>query len=194
MQFLPLCLARKGVFYGRNTLTITKGEVNLLGQLEEKKLIVADLTEKFKNAQSVVVVDYTGLNAKQTTDLRKQLRENNVDYIVAKNTLLKRAADECGYGALADTFTGVTAVAFCADDVVKPANIICKFIKDNKILTIKGGIAEGEVIDVAKVEALGALPSKEVLLSKVAYCFKAPLQKVAMVLEAKRRKDEEATA
>ena len=187
MQFLPLCLARKGVFYGRNTLTITKGEVNLLGQLEEKKLIVADLTEKFKNAQSVVVVDYTGLNAKQTTDLRKQLRENNVEYIVAKNTLLKRAADECGYGALADTFTGVTAV-------VKPANIICKFVKDNKILTIKGGVAEGEVIDVAKVEALGALPSKEVLLSKVAYCFKAPLQKVAMVLEAKRRKDEEATA
>ena len=75
-----------------------------------------------------------------------------------------------------------------------PANIICKFIKDNKIVTIKGGIAEGEVIDAAKVEALGALPSKEVLLSKVAYCFKAPLQKVAMVFEAKRRKDEEATA
>ena len=162
-----------------------------MGQLEEKKLIVADLTEKFKNAQSVVVVDYTGLNAKQTTDLRKQLRENNVEFIVAKNTLLKRAAAECGYEALNDVFAGVTAVAFCADDVVAPANIICKFVKDNKVMTIKGGIAEGEVNDVAKVEALGALPSKEVLLSKVAYCFKAPLQKVAMVFEAKRRKDEE---
>lgn len=162
-----------------------------MGQLEEKKLIVADLSAKFKNAQSVVVVDYTGLNAKQTTELRKQLRESNVEYVVAKNTLLKLAAVENGYEALTDVFTGVTAVAFCDSDVVAPANIICKFIKDNKILTIKGGIAEGEVIDVAKVEALGALPSKEVLLSKVAYCFKAPLQKVAMALEAIRVKAEE---
>ena len=162
-----------------------------MGQLEEKKLIVADLSAKFKNAQSVVVVDYTGLNAKQTTELRKQLRESNVEYVVAKNTLLKLAAVENGYEALADVFTGVTAVAFCDNDVVAPANIICKFIKDNKILTIKGGIAEGEVIGVAKVEALGALPSKEVLLSKVAYCFKAPLQKVAMALEAIRVKAEE---
>ena len=71
-----------------------------MGQLEQKKLIVADLSEKFKNAQSVVVVDYTGMNAKQTTELRKQLREKNVEYIVAKNTLLKRAAEENGYGEL----------------------------------------------------------------------------------------------
>ena len=162
-----------------------------MGQLEEKKLIVADLSAKFKNAQSVVVVDYTGLNAKLTTELRKQLRESNVEYVVAKNTLLKRAAVENGYEALSDVFNGVTAVAFCDNDVVAPANIICKFIKDNKVLTIKGGIAEGEIIDVAKVEALGALPSKEVLLSKVAYCFKAPLQKVAMALEAIRVKAEE---
>lgn len=162
-----------------------------MGQLEEKKLIVADLSAKFKNAQSVVVVDYTGLNAKQTTELRKQLRESNVEYVVAKNTLLKRAAVENGYEALSDVFNGVTAVAFCDNDVVAPANIICKFIKDNKVLTIKGGIAEGEIIDVAKVEALGALPSKEVLLSKVAYCFKASLQKVAMALEAIRVKAEE---
>lgn len=165
-----------------------------MGQLEQKKLIVADLSEKFKNAQSVVVVDYTGMNAKQTTELRKQLREKNVEYIVAKNTLLKRAAEENGYGELGEVLTGVTAVAFCADDVVAPANVICKFSKDNKILTIKGGIAEGEVIDVAKVEALGALPSKEVLLSKVAYCFKAPLQKVAIALDAIRRKAEEENA
>ena len=95
-----------------------------MGQLEQKKLIVADLSEKFKNAQSVVVVDYTGMNAKQTTELRKQLREKNVEYIVAKNTLLKLAAEENGYGALAEVFTGVTAVAFCADDVVAPANVI----------------------------------------------------------------------
>lgn len=166
-----------------------------MGQLEEKKQIVADLTEKFKNAQSVVVVDYTGVNAKQTTNLRKSLRENGVDYIVAKNTLLKIAANEAGYSELNDTFTGVTAIAFCDNDVVTPANIICKFIKDEKVMTIKGGIAEGVVIDTAKVEVLGSLPSKEVLLSKVASCFKAPLQNVCLALEAIRKKaEEEATA
>ena len=166
-----------------------------MGQLEEKKQIVADLTEKFKNAQSVVVVDYTGVNAKQTTNLRKSLRENGVEYIVAKNTLLKIAANEAGYGELNDTFTGVTAVAFCSDDVVTPANIICKFVKDEKVMTIKGGIAEDVVIDPAKVDVLGSLPSKEVLLSKVASCFKAPLQNVCLALEAIRKKaEEEATA
>lgn len=162
-----------------------------MGQLEEKKQIVADLTEKFQNAQSVVVVDYTGVNAKQTTLLRKTMREAGVDYVVAKNTLLKRAAEDCGYGELADVFNGVTAVAFCSNDVVTPANIICKFIKEEKVLTIKGGIAEGSVIGVEKVEVLGSLPSKEVLLSKVASCFKAPLQNVCLALEAIRKKAEE---
>lgn len=166
-----------------------------MGQLEEKKQIVADLKEKFASAQSVVVVDYTGVNAKQTTDLRKSLREAGVDYIVTKNTLFKRAAEETGYGELNSVFNGVTAVAFCANDVIAPANIICKFIKDQKVMTIKGGAAEGKVVDAAQVNVLGTLPGKETLLAQVAMCFKAPLQKVCFALEEIRKKaDGEATA
>lgn len=175
--------------------TVEERKVNLLGHLEEKKQIVADLTEKFQSAQSVVVIDYKGVNAKQTTKLRKTLRENGVDYVVAKNTLLRRAATECGYEALSDAFVGVSAVAFCNDDVVKPANLISKFIKEEKICVMKAGVIEGEVIDAAKVEVLGSLPGKEALLAQVAACFLAPLSNVCYALDAVRKKaEEEATA
>lgn len=162
-----------------------------MSSIDSKKQIVADLQEKFQNAQSVVVIDYTGVNAKQTTELRKTLRENGVDYVVAKNTLFKRAAEGAGYEGLNDYFKGVSAAAFCAEDVVRPANLLSKFIKDNKIMLIKGGIIEGEVIDAAKVEVLGNLPSREGLLSQVASCFKAPLQNVCYALDAVRKKQEE---
>lgn len=166
-----------------------------MSSIEAKKQIVTDLQAKFESAQGIVVVDYTGVNAKQTTELRKSLRESGVDYVVAKNTLLKRAAEAAGVTGMDEMFQGVSAVAFCAEDAVKPASIITKFIKDNKVLVLKGGVLEGAVIDVAKVERLGSLPSKEGLLSQVASCFKAPLQNVCYALEAVRKKaEEEATA
>lgn len=165
-----------------------------MGQLEAKKQIVQELTEKFQNAQSVVVVDYTGVNAKQTTELRKSFRESNVEYLVAKNTLLKRAAEAAGYAELGDVFQGVTAVAFSAEDVVAPASIVSKFIKDNKVMEVKGGILEGEIISADKVKVVGELPSKEVLLSQVASCFLAPVQNVAYALEAIRKQAEEQEA
>lgn len=168
-----------------------------MGSIEQKKVVVGELTEKFKTARATVVVDYLGVNAKQTTLLRKTLRENGVDYVVAKNTLLKRAADEAGFKDLEDYFTGVTAIAFSNDDEVKAANLIAKFIKDEKILKIKGGTLEDRVLDAKKVEILGSLPSKEALLSQVASCFLAPLQNVCYALEAVRKKaagEDEATA
>lgn len=158
---------------------------------EDKKQIVADLTEKFKNAVSIVVVDYTGVNAKQTTNIRKAFRENDVEYVVAKNTLFKRAANEAGITGLDDAFTGVTAVAFASEDAVAPASVVSKFIKDEKIMVIKKGLLEGEVIDAAKVEKLGSLPSQEILLAQLASCFLAPLRNVAYALDAVRKKAEE---
>lgn len=162
-----------------------------MNQKEDKKQIVADLKEKFEKAVSIVVVDYTGVNAKQTTNLRKQFRENGVEYVVSKNTLLKRAANEAGISGLDDSFAGVTAVAFCYDDAVKAASIVSKFVSNEKIMTIKSGLLEGEVLDVAKIEKLGSLPSKDVLLAQVASCFLAPLRNVAYALDAVRKKAEE---
>lgn len=158
-----------------------------MGSLNEKQAIVADLKEKFEGAKATVIVDYVGINAKQTTALRKNLRENGVDYVVAKNTLFKRAAQEAGFEGLDDYFTGVTAVAFGQDEVIA-ANLVSKFIKDESVLTIKGGTLEDQVIDEAKVKVLGSLPSREGLLSQVASVFKAPLQNVCYALEAVRKK------
>ena len=144
-----------------------------MGSREGKEQIVSELTEQFKSAQAVVVVDYRGISVAQDTKLRKELRENGVKYVVAKNTLLSIAAKEAGFEGICDTFKGVTSVAFCD----------------------KGGILEGEVIDAAKVQALSELPSKEILLAQVASCFQAPIQRLCYVFEEiRKKKEEEATA
>lgn len=162
-----------------------------MGSLEGKKQIVAELKEKFVQAKAVVVVDYRGITVAQITKLRKELREAGVEYLVMKNTLLSIAAKEAGYEGITDVFKGVTAVAFCNDDVIAPARIIGKFSKDNKVLEMKGGILEGEVISAEKVQALSELPSKEILLAQVASCFQAPIQRLAYVFEEIRKKQEE---
>lgn len=161
-----------------------------MGSLEGKKAVVAELVEKFKNANTVVVVDYRGLTVAQATKLRKELREAGIDYRVVKNTLLTIAAKEAGYEELTPLFKGVTAIAFGAEDVVAPAQIITKFSKDNKVIEVKGGILEGKVLDQVGVQALGDLPSKEVLLAQVASCFQAPIQRMAYVLEEIRKSKE----
>lgn len=161
-----------------------------MGSLEGKKQIVAELVEKFKQAPAVVVVDYRGVSVAQITKLRKELREAGVEYVVVKNTLLTIAAKEAGVEGITEVFKGVTAIAFGSDDVVAPAKIIGKFIKENKIMEVKGGILEGKVIDAEAVVALGDLPSKEVLLAQVASCFQAPIQRLAYVLEEIRKSKE----
>lgn len=163
-----------------------------MGALESKKEIVAELTERFKTAGTIVVVDYRGLTVAQATTMRKQLREAGVDYRVVKNTLLTIAAKEAGYEEITPLFKGVTAIAFGGEDIVAPAQIISKFSKDNKVLELKGGILEGKVIDQAGVIALGELPPKEVLLAQVASCFQAPIQRLAYVLEEVRKSQETA--
>lgn len=161
-----------------------------MGSLEGKKQIVQELVEKFNQSASVVVVDYRGVSVAQITKLRKELREAGVEYMVVKNTLLTIAAKEAGYEGITSMFKGVTAIAFSREDVVAPAKIIGKFIKDNKIMEVKGGLLEGDILDAAGVTALGDLPSKEALLAQVASCFQAPIQKMAYVLEEIRKSKE----
>lgn len=163
-----------------------------MGSREGKEQIVSELTEQFKSAQAVVVVDYRGISVAQDTKLRKELRENGVKYVVAKNTLLSIAAKEAGFEGICDTFKGVTSVAFCDSDAVAPARIIGKFSKDNKILTVKGGILEGEVIDAAKVQALSELPSKEILLAPGCVLLPSTYPKIVLCIrrnsQEKRRR------
>ncbi len=150
--------------------------------LEQKKQIVAELTEKLKSACAGVIVDYKGINVADDTKLRRELREAGVDYFVVKNTLLSRAAKEAGIEGLDSVLEGTTALAVSKDDHVAAARILCKFAEKNKSIKPKAGFVEGKAIDVAEVENLSKLPSKEVLVAQVLGGLNAPITGFVTVL------------
>ncbi len=159
-----------------------------MAKIQTKQEIVADVTEKFQQAQSVVIADYRGLNVSQVTKLRAELRQNGVDFRVVKNTLTKIAAKNAGVDNGVDKYLeGPTALAFGLEDPVAVAKIISKFAKENKALEIKGGLVEGKVIDLDGVKALADLPSREELLSKVLGGMQTPLYGFANVLQGSLR-------
>ena len=162
--------------------------------IAKKAAIVEEVTEKFKTAASVVIVDYRGLTVDEVTKLRKQLRDTNVEIRVIKNSILSRAAKAAGLEGLDEVFTGPTAVAFSNEDVVAPAKIIDEFSKEAKALEIKGGIIEGKVSTLEEVTALAKLPSREGLLSMLLSVLQAPVRNVAYAINAVAEKDSEEVA
>lgn len=152
--------------------------------IEAKQAIVQEIADKMKNAQGTVVVDYRGLNVEEVTELRKKARENNIDYKVYKNSMMRFAAKEAGVEGLLDVLVGPTAIAFCEDDPVAPAKLINDFAGEHKALEIKAGVVEGKVLDIAGVKELAELPPREVLVAKVLGGLNAPISGFANVLNA----------
>ncbi len=152
--------------------------------LEQKKQIVADLTEELKASCVGVVVDYKGTNVSDDTALRKELREAGVHYTVVKNTLLGLAADNAGLSEMKDVLEGTTAIAMSADDYTAAARILKKFADTHESFNIKCGFLDGKVIDVATVESLAKLPSREILLATVLGAFNAPMAAFARAVQA----------
>ncbi len=142
-------------------------------KIEKKKEIVKDLHEKFAKSKIVILTDYKGLDVAKMNDLRRKLREERIEYLVVKNTLLIRAAEDTGVTAIKDMFEGPSAVAIGYDDPVSPAKALTKFAKDNKKLEIKIGVLEGKALDFNAIEALSKLPSREALLGQVLYAMNA---------------------
>ena len=136
-------------------------------RLEEKKKITEDLHERFSRAAIVVVADYKGLDVSAMNDLRRKLREEDIEFQVAKNTLLTRAAKDTEVASIQDYFKGPSAVACSYKDPVAPAKILTQFAKDNQKLEIKGGVLKDKVLDVDAIRALAKLPSREVLLGQL---------------------------
>ncbi|MDR0921826.1 MAG: 50S ribosomal protein L10 [Lactobacillales bacterium] len=152
--------------------------------IAKKAQLVNEVTEKFTAASSVVVVDYRGLTVEEVTNLRKQLRDANVEMKVIKNSILRRAAEQAGLEGLDTVFTGPTAVAFSNEDTVAPAKIIDEFTKEAKALEIKGGVIEGKVSDANEIIALAKLPNREGLLSMLLSVLQAPVRNVAYAVNA----------
>ena len=157
--------------------------------LEQKKQIVADLTEELKAACAGVVVDYKGTSVSDDTALRKELREAGVHYFVVKNTLLGRAAEEAGLGEMKSVLEGTTAIAISTDDYTAAARILKKFADAHENFSIKCSFLDGAVVDTATVESLAKLPSREVLLATVLGAFQAPIAAFARAVQAIVDKD-----
>ncbi|MDR1629299.1 MAG: 50S ribosomal protein L10 [Oscillospiraceae bacterium] len=160
--------------------------------LELKKQQVQELKEAIGNAVTGVLVDYKGITVAEDTQLRKDLREAGVKYMVVKNTMLTLAFTGTALEGLNDKLEGTTALAISSEDYVAAAKILCKFADKHKTFSVKGGFLDGGVISVDKVDSLAKLPSREILLATVVYAFQAPIASLARALQAVVDKNGEA--
>ena len=164
--------------------------------LAQKQKFVADLAEKLKNAACGVLVDYKGISVEDDTKLRKELRENGVDYFVVKNTLLKRAAEAAGLEGLDEALSGTTAVALSKEDIIIAPKLLNQKAESSKEnFNIKLGFVDGKVITKEEVVAYAKLPSKETLLSQLVFMLQSPIQRLAIaVSEIEKKQNGEASA
>ena len=149
---------------------------------EHKINIVKDTVKRFESSKGVYFTKYTGIDVKTITDLRKSFRDNNVEYVVTKNTLTKRAAKEAGYENLDEILTGQVGIAF-SDDATAPARIIKEFKKENEdLLDVLGLIFDGQLYPSDKYIEFANLPTKEESLTKMVVMLNQPLTKFASAL------------
>ncbi|MGH3864481.1 50S ribosomal protein L10 [Actinokineospora sp.] len=149
----------------------------------DKVNAVAEIADKFRNSSAAVVTEYTGLTVSQLTKLRRALGTGTT-YRVAKNTLVKRAADDAGVEGLENLFIGPTGIAFVEGEPVDAAKALRDFAKENKGLVIKGGYMDGRPLTVEEVAKIADLDSREVLLAKLAGAMKGNLAKAAGLFNA----------
>ncbi|MDK8305538.1 50S ribosomal protein L10 [Corynebacterium imitans] len=144
---------------------------------------LAALKEKFEAASSIVLTEYRGLTVGQLQELRGELGFD-VEYHVAKNTLIKIAANEQGIEGLDDLLVGPTAVAFIKGEAVDAAKVMKKFNKNHDAFVIKGGYMDGKAIDAAQVDAIAEMDNRETTLAKLAGAFEGSLAKAAGLFQA----------
>ena len=161
--------------------------------LEQKKAVVAELSEKLKNATAGVVVNYSGITVENDTKLRAALRKANVEYKVYKNSLTARACEEAGLGELKNQFEGMTAIAISTEDPIAPAKILKEYADKIETFEIKAGFLDGAVMDQAQVLELAEIPPKEILIGRIVGSLMSPLYGFAYGLQAIIDKNGEAT-
>jgi len=155
---------------------------------QQKIGIVETYTEKFKQAKSVYLTDYTGMDVQTVTELRKKFREADVEYKVLKNRLAKRALNNAGVTELDEHLKGVTSFIIGYDDPVTPARIIKEFNKPKERLKLKVVYLEGKIFMEEDAKKLADLPTREVLLSMLLGALQSPMTKLAGTLQASMQK------
>lgn len=158
-----------------------------------KEKTVEELKDKFSRAKSVYTTQQLGLSVAQITSLRKDIRPLTAEFKIAKNTLFRIAAAGTQFEELVKELEGPSAVVFCYEDTIAPLGKVKKFSEGNKdVVTIKGGVLEGELLDQAKATSVAKLPSKDVLLSQIAGMLVQNTQSIAYILSELGKKEDQA--
>ena len=152
-----------------------------------KAKTIDELSEQLANAKLIVLTDYRGLRVADLQDLRANLRKNGGEIRVAKNTLTRIAAENAGIAGLESYLEGPLAIGIANDDIVAFTKSLSDFAKSSRILTIRGGVLDKNVISADQVEAISTLPSKEVLQGKFLGLLQSPMARTLAVLSGPSR-------
>ena len=149
--------------------------------LEEKKAVVAEISERVSKAQSIILAEYRGLEVGDMTQLRAQARKSGVYLRVLKNTLVRRAVDGTPFSGLANAMVGPLVFGISADPVAA-AKVLSDFAKANEKFVIKAGGMPNQVMDAKSIQVLATMPSREELLAKLLGTMQAPIAKLVRTL------------
>jgi large subunit ribosomal protein L10 len=150
----------------------------------EKVAVVDEVRQHFDDADAAILTEYRGLTVQDLATLRRNLRTNGGEYKIFKNTLVRLAAKRSGLEALDELLTGPTAITFISGDAAAVAKSLRDFSRTNPLLVIKGGVLGDKVIGPKETTALADLPSRDVLLARLAGLMAAPLQQLAGLMQA----------
>jgi len=158
---------------------------------KQKEQVINEIKEKIEKCASFVVIDYKGLTVDADTALRKEFRNNGVEYKVLKNTLVRIALNELGYTDFDKDLHNSTAIAFGYDDAIMPIKIAADNIEKLKKMKIKCGMVDKAYCDEATMNALSKVPNKTTLLSMLCNVLQAPIRNLAVVCDQAAKKMEE---
>ena len=153
-------------------------------QMRRKGAVIDEIRAKLDAADAAVLTEYRGLTVTELATLRAALRPASTEYKVFKNTLARRAAEDTGLAEIVPLLEGPVAIAFVSGDAVMAAKALRDFAKGNPNLVVKGGLLGARVLSQRDIETLADIPSREVLLARLAGGFQAPLVKAAGLFQA----------
>jgi len=145
---------------------------------------VEELTEKLGRAKAIYFTEYLGLNVEDITKLRQQFHSSNVEYQVAKNSLLKLAAKNNKLEGLDQYLAGPTAIALSYEDPTSPARVLKEFTEDHDLPEVKGIVFDGDVLDGSEFKRIADMPTKEQLLGQLAALLSSPLTNLVWALKS----------
>ena len=161
-----------------------KGERMSVEAKQQKQAVIDEIKEKLDGAKAAILVDYMGITVAQADELRKTLREADVDYTVYKNTLMKRAIEGTEFEPLGDAMKGPSAIAISKTDATAPGRVLKKAIKDFNKMEFKASVVDGTFYDKDGTEQIASIPSREELIAKFMGSIQSPVGKFVRTLAA----------